>query len=140
TKSWFAFLRENVRNGFLLLALDLVVAIQHPETDFLSNRASHGGFAGAHKTHQVKVNVGRVHHVRRGKPANAPVAKPEIRQPWGANSSLVPAPPAASRMSHVRHFTGRSGAEVPGRDAKKAGRWDPPKGAGVALRTLLRAA
>lgn len=63
-KRRLAVLGKNVRDASALLTFDLMIAVERVEAHFVRDCAAHGGFAGAHETDKVEVDVRRIHRVR----------------------------------------------------------------------------
>src|SRR6476469_1231099 len=63
-KKRLTFLRKDIGDGLIPLPLDLVVAVEQMETQFVGNGTAHGGFPRAHESHQIKIYVRRVHQRR----------------------------------------------------------------------------
>ena len=63
TKRRFPFLRENLRDGFFLLPLNLVIAVDHVKAELVRHGPAHGALARAHESNEVEIDVRCVHHV-----------------------------------------------------------------------------
>ena len=60
-KRRLALLRKKIRDRPALPPLDLVVAVEQVEPQFLGHGASHGGFARAHESDEVEIDVRHAH-------------------------------------------------------------------------------
>ena len=93
-------LGKNRRDPFALLSLDLVVAVHAIETDPLRHSPPHGAFARAHESHQIKINVVRLHRISRAR--NRPL--PPLPTPKMLSPSTTP-PPTLPAMSARHDYT-----------------------------------